>query len=90
MGDDSAMPLPTEPVTLSVEQIAEFNKKLSDMRHDVNNNLSLMMAAAELVRRRPESAERMWKTLYDQPHKVAECVTQFSKEIEAILKITRP
>lgn len=84
------MPLPTEPVTLSAEQIAELNQKLSNMRHDVNNNLSLMMAAAELVRRRPDSAERMWKTLSDQPHKVAECVAEFSRQLEALLKITRP
>jgi len=84
------MPLPTEPVTLSAEQIAELNQKLSNMRHDVNNNLSLMMAAAELVRRRPESAERMWKTLADQPHKIAECVTEFSRELETFLKISRP
>lgn len=88
--DDFVMPLPTEPVTLSAEQIAELNQKLSNMRHDVNNNLSLMMAAAELVRRRPESAERMWKTLSDQPHKIAECVTEFSRELETILKINRP
>jgi hypothetical protein len=84
------MPLPTEPITLTAEQIAELNQKLSSMRHDVNNNLSLMMAAAELVRRRPESAERMWKTLADQPHKIAECVTAFSRELETFLKISRP
>jgi len=84
------MPLPNEPVTLSAAQIAELNQKLVTMRHDVNNNLSLMMAAAELVRRRPESAERMWKTLTEQPHKIAECVAQFSKDFDTFLNITKP
>jgi hypothetical protein len=83
------MSLPTEPVTLSAEQVAELNQKLVTMRHDVNNNLSLMMAAAELVRRRPESAERMWKTLTEQPHKIADCVGQFTREFESFLKITK-
>ncbi|HTV75965.1 MAG TPA: hypothetical protein VMD57_03125 [Candidatus Baltobacteraceae bacterium] len=84
------MPLPTEPVTLSVEQLNELNQKIAALRHDVNNNLSLMMAATELIRRRPESAERMWLALTEQPQKVAETVAQFSRELEKALCITRP
>jgi len=83
------MALPTEPITLSVEQLDELNQKLLALRHDVNNNLSLMMAATELIRRRPETAERMWTALTDQPHKVAESVAQFSRDLEAALQITR-
>lgn len=44
------MALPTEPVTLTVGELQELNRKLSDMRHDINNHLSLMVAALELVR----------------------------------------
>lgn len=84
------MPLPTEPVTLNLEQLKELNRRLADLRHDVNNNLSLIMAAVELIRRRPENAERMWTTLTEQPHKVAEVVAQFSCELEKALGITRP
>jgi hypothetical protein len=46
------MAFPTEPVTLSVGQLQELNRKLSDMRHDINNHLSLMVAALELIRYR--------------------------------------
>jgi hypothetical protein len=60
------------------------------MRHDVNNNLSLIIAAAEIIRRKPESAGRMWDGLVQQPHKIAEAVTQFSRDLEAALRITRP
>jgi hypothetical protein len=84
------MPLPNQPVTLNVEQIGELNKKLSDLRHDVNNNLALIIAAVEIVRRKPESAERMWNGLAEKPHKIAESVAQFSRELEAALGITRP
>lgn len=83
------MPLPDKPVTLTVAQIEELNRKLAALRHDVNNNLSLMVAAAELIQRRPESAERMWPTMLDQPRKITEAVKQFSSEIEAALKINR-
>ena len=53
------MPLPNEPVTLSVEQIRELNSKLADLRHNLNNSLSLMTAAAELIKRHPENAGTM-------------------------------
>lgn len=84
------MVLPDQPVTLTVEQIRELNQKLSTLRHDVNNNLALVIAAAEIIRRKPESAERMWGGLTDQPRKIAEAVTQFSRELEAALGITKP
>jgi hypothetical protein len=84
------MALPTEPVTLSVEQISELNRKLSMLRHDVNNNLSLIMAAVELLRRRPEGAEKMLVMLVEQPHKISESITKFSGDMESTLRITRP
>jgi len=84
------MALPNEPVTLSVGQIAELNKKLADLRHDVNNNLSLIIAAAEIMRLQPESTARMQDRLNEKPHKIAESVAQFSRDIEAALRITRP
>jgi len=46
------MAFPTEPVTLTVGEVQELNRKLSDMRHDINNHLSLMVAALELIRYR--------------------------------------
>ena len=64
------MLLPNEPVTLSAEQIHELNQKLADLRHDVNNGLSLMTAAVELIQRRPENAGNMWNTLIEQPRKI--------------------
>jgi hypothetical protein len=84
------MTLPNEPVTLSAGQIAELNKKLADLRHDVNNNLSLISAATELIRRRPESAAQLSPTLVEQPRKISETITQFSRDLETALGITRP
>jgi len=84
------MLLPDRPVTLNVEQIGELNNKLAALRHDVNNNLALIIAAVEIIRRKPESAERMWNGLTDKPHKIAGSVAQFSLELEKALGITRP
>lgn len=85
-----SMPLPNQPVTLTVEQIGELSRKLSTLRHDVNNNLALVVAASEIIRRKPESAERMWNGLVEKPQKIAESVAQFSRDLETALGITRP
>ncbi len=84
------MPLPHEPVTLTAEQIRELNEKLVTMRHDVNNHLSLMVAAIEIIRRKPAAAERMLVALAEQPPKLGEAVGQFTRELETALRITRP
>jgi len=56
------MGLPSQPITLSVEELAALNSKLSHFRHDINNNLSLIVAALELIRHRPNMADRMLTT----------------------------
>ena len=83
------MTQPTQPVALSVEQIGELNQKLAALRHDLNNSLSLIAATVALVRRQPAVTEQMWNTLADQPRKIGEAFSQFSRELEAALHIMR-
>jgi hypothetical protein len=83
------MMLPSEPVTLTVSQIDGLNQQLSKLRHDVNNHLSLMMAAAEVIRRKPEAAERMAATFNEQPRKVTDAMLKFSSEFEQRFGIQR-
>lgn len=78
-----------QPVELTESQVTELNKQLATMRHDINNHLSLMMAAVELVRRKPEAAERMAATLTNQPLKITESMKKFSLHFEGTLGIGR-
>ncbi|HEY5910413.1 MAG TPA: hypothetical protein VJA21_07390 [Verrucomicrobiae bacterium] len=82
--------MPTEPVTLSPEELAELSRKLSDMRHDINNHLSLIVAAMELIRYKPATAERMVATLGEQPGRISESLKKFSTEFEKAFGITKP
>ena len=84
------MPLPAQPVTLTPEQVAELNKKLSTMRHDINNNLSMVMAAAELAKLKPDMADKMLGRLIEQPAKITNQLKDFTAEFEKMLQITRP
>jgi hypothetical protein len=83
------MALPTAPVTLSVQQVEELSKKLSTLRHDVNNHLSLVVAAAELIKYNPDMAGKMSATLGEQPPKISEEINKFSSELEKLVGITR-
>jgi hypothetical protein len=84
------MGLPTNPVTLTPEQIAALNKHLSALRHDVNGDLALIVAAAELIKLNPEMIPRMLNTLMEQPQKIRDRADKFSAEFEKALGITRP
>ena len=83
------MGLPDKSVALAPEQIAELNKKLSTMRHNVNNHLAMIVAASELLKRKPEMMERMLDNIMQQPEKIIKEVRSFSDEFEAHFGITR-
>ena len=83
------MAAPSQPVTLTAEQLEELNRRLSNMRHDINNNLSLIVAAIELIRSRPQMAERMLTTMREQPPKIAAALNKFSADFEQTLGIRR-
>jgi hypothetical protein len=70
----------TKSVTLSPAEIDDLSKKLSILRHNINNHLSLVIAAAELIRLKPETAPRMTETLLDQPQKISQELRAFSAE----------
>ena len=83
------MAVPSESVTLTPEQLNELNQHLSHMRHEINNQLSLIVAALELVRFKPEMRERMLTTMGQQPPKIMAEVTKFSAEFERIFGVKR-
>ena len=60
------------------------------MEHDINNHLSLIIAAVDLTRHKPETAARMLGTLLEQPPRIAEALVKFSAEFERAFGITRP
>jgi len=80
---------PTGPVTLTIEQVDELNKKLSTLRHDINGDLALVVASAELVKLNPASAQQRLKLLLDQPDKIRKKMDQFSLDFEKALGIVR-
>ena len=83
------MSKPAAPVSLTAEQIQDLNQKLSTMRHDINNHLSLIQAAMGLIQHKPQMAERMFATLGEQPPKIGAAIAAFSAEFEDALGLKR-
>jgi hypothetical protein len=76
---------PTQPATLSVAQIEELSQHFSFFRHDVNNSVGLVGAAAELMRYSPEASKKWSATLIEQPARIAGKTREFILEAERLL-----
>jgi len=83
------MPVPKHPVTLTPEQVDDLAGKLAGLRHNVNNHVSLIVAATELMRRKPDQAARFVGALLDPPEKITQEIRGFAEELEKLLLITR-
>lgn len=82
------MALPNQPVSVTPQQIAELDRKLANMRHNINNHLGLIVAACELIRVKPDAASRVLENMLAQPDKIINELRGFSDDLEKVLSIT--
>ena len=83
------MSTPADTVILTRQQVEALNKHLATMRHDVNNSLSLVVAASELIKFNPASAERMANTLAEHPPKIGDLLAKFTAAFEETLGLDK-
>jgi hypothetical protein len=76
----------SESVRLSPADVLEIEKMLSDLRHNINNHLSLIAAAVELVRCRPDTIERMTKSIEEQPARIQQELRHFSERLSRLVR----
>jgi hypothetical protein len=76
---------PQQPLTLHPATIEELHARLVHLRHNVNNQLSLIVAATELLRRDPSGSERMIATLTNLPRQIMEEIRSFSEHFESVI-----
>ncbi len=81
------MGLPNQTVNLTPDQIGAINQKLGHMRHNVNNSLAMLVATAELMRRKPESVVRFVDLFTEQPQNIADEIRKFSEDLQQSLGI---
>ena len=75
-----------EPLTLTSEEVTALYEKLRTTRHNINNSLSLIIAAAELVKLKPDAASRMADQILEQPDRIMAEMAKFGVDFEEKLK----
>ena len=65
--------------TLSLEELAQLQKKFSEIKHSINNALAVMMALSEMSQRRPDYAEKLATTVLSKAPQIVSSLQEFTQ-----------
>ena len=63
---------------LSPEELAQLQKKYSEIKHSINNALAVMMALSEMSQRRPDYAEKLASTVLTKAPQIVSSLQEFT------------
>lgn len=73
---------------ISREEMLELYQQLAEARHSVNNSLAVMMALAELTKRKPEEhCDKLISAVLVRGNDIVEQMTDFSKSFVEKMQI---
>ena len=67
--------------TISQEELAELQKKFSEIKHSINNALAVMMALSEMSQRRPDYAEKLASTVLAKAPQIVTSLQEFTQAL---------
>jgi hypothetical protein len=65
--------------TFSPEEMAQLQKKFSEIKHAINNALAVMMALSEMSQRRPDYAEKLAATVLSKAPQIVSSLQEFTQ-----------
>jgi hypothetical protein len=65
--------------TIAQEELAELQKKFSEIKHSINNALAVMMALSEMSQRRPDYAEKLASTVLSKAPQIVTSLQEFTQ-----------
>jgi hypothetical protein len=65
--------------SLSPEELAQLQKKFSEIKHSINNALAVMMALSEMSQRRPDYAEKLATTVLSKAPQIVTSLQEFTQ-----------
>jgi hypothetical protein len=70
----------TEPsLTIPPDEVADLQKKFSEIKHSINNALAVMMALSEMSQRRPDYAEKLATTVLAKAPQIVTSLQEFTQ-----------
>ncbi len=64
---------------VSPEELAQLQKKFSEIKHSINNALAVMMALSEMSQRRPDYAEKLATTVLSKAPQIVSGLQEFTQ-----------
>jgi hypothetical protein len=72
----------TEPgPTIPHEEVAQLQKKFSEIKHSINNALAVMMALSEMSQRRPDYSEKLASTVLTKAPQIVSGLQEFTQAL---------
>jgi hypothetical protein len=70
----------TEPgQAITQEELAQLQRKFSEIKHSINNALAVMMALSEMSQRRPDYAEKLASTVLTKAPQIVSSLQEFTQ-----------
>jgi hypothetical protein len=70
----------TEPASsIPPEEIAQLQKKFSEIKHSINNALAVMMALSEMSQRRPDYSEKLASAVLSKAPQIVTSLQEFTQ-----------
>jgi len=66
---------------LSPEELAQLQRKFSEIKHSINNALAVMMALSEMSQRRPDYAEKLASTVLTKAPQIVSSLQEFTQAL---------
>ena len=67
--------------TVTSEELAQLQKKFSEIKHSINNALAVMMALSEMSQRRPDYAEKLATTVLTKAPQIVSSLQEFTNAL---------
>jgi hypothetical protein len=67
--------------SITTEELAELQKKFSEIKHSINNALAVMMALSEMSQRRPDYAEKLATNVLAKAPQIVSSLQEFTQAL---------
>jgi two-component sensor histidine kinase len=66
---------------ITQEELAQLQRRFSEIKHSINNALAVMMALSEMSQRRPDYAEKLAATVLSKAPQIVSSLQEFTQAL---------
>ena len=71
----------SDPANITHEELAQLQRRFSELKHSINNALAVMMALSEMSQRRPDYAEKLASTVLSKAPQIVSSLQEFTQAL---------